>query len=440
MGTQAHIPPSLSQRWLLLAVTSLGLSAIAALVLVLARTPVLTSFVAADTFPRALVVHVNFATLIWYLSMAGALWTERLTSKRSTAATIALVLATGGAFGVLVSGFSASGTPVLANYVPYLQTPTFLGSLACFAAGGLAVALISLTRPRDTAEWGFMIARWPFAMSATYLLLDLHDGASLADALWGAGHIMQFGFVTLLMAIWLRLTERAGAQPIPATLALPLFAAAALPATIAPLLHIAGTLDQSALHVFHTQLMRWANWPAPLLFGLLLLRAGGTALRADGLVASLILLLAGILAGTAIDSQTTMIPAHYHGTIGAFTLAQMAAVLARVSPAPGNFNVWRPTRRPLTLYATGSIMLILGLAWSGLLGAPRKAAFSAEGADLPATLAAILTGAGGAVTITGVVFFVIVALPRILQLCKPRQTTPANQPGKAAASTFAAVP
>jgi hypothetical protein len=438
MDIRAHIPPPLSQCWLLLAITSLGLSAIAALVLILARTPVLTSFVAGDTFPRALVVHVNFATLIWYLSMAGALWTERLAGTRCVAATIALVLAAGGACGVLVSGFSATGTPVLANYVPYLQTLAFLGSLACFAAGGLAIALISLTRPRDTAEWGFLIARWPFAMGATYLLLDLHDGASLADALWGAGHILQFGFVTLLMAIWLRLTERAGAPPLPAALALPLFAVAALPATVAPLLHIAGTLDQPALHAFHTHLMRWANWPAPLLFGLLLLRGGGTALRADGLAASLVLFLGGILAGTAIDSQTTMIPAHYHGTIGAFTLAQMAAVLARVSPAPGNCDVWRPTRRPLTLYATGSIMLILGLAWSGLLGAPRKAAFTAEGAGLPATLAATLTGAGGAVTIAGVVFFVIVALPRILRLCKPRPAPPADPLSDAAASTFAA--
>lgn len=439
MTTSARPLPAVSQYWLLLAVSSLGLSALAALVLVLARTPILTALVAPDIFPRALVVHVNLATLIWYLSMAGALWTETLSEHRRVAAMAAFFIAATGAFGVVATGFAAAGAPILANYVPYLQNPVFIASLACFATGGLATVLISANRPRDTAEWGFMIARWPFFMGSAYLLLSMQQGAPLIDALWGTGHVLQFGFVTLLMAIWLRLAERNGARTPPAPLAIALFTAASLPATLAPLLQIAGALDQGALHTFHTQLMRWANWPAPLFFGLILLQGGRAALRADGFAASIGLFVIGILAGMAIDSQTTMIPAHYHGTIGAFTLAQMAAVLARISPAANAHSAPEPSRLPLTLYATGIITLISGLAWSGTLGAPRKMAFSADGANLATTLAAALTGTGGAVTIIGVGLFVTIAAPRIVRLCKTRPQQTSNPDLHAVASTFAAV-
>jgi hypothetical protein len=429
-------PPALSHGWLLLAVGSLGLSAFAALVLVFARTPLLTALVPADTFSRALVVHVNLATTIWYLAMACGLWTERLSDRRHAAARAAFGLALAGALGVIATGFASPGTPVLANYVPYLTSPLFLASLGAFAAGGFATLLLSMRRPRDAAEWGFMIARWPFLMAALYLAVRLVGGASPVDALWGAGHLLQFGHVTLLMAIWLRLLERAGGAPMPARAAIPLFAAAALPATLAPALYLGGVLGGEALHGFHTGLMRWANWPAALAFGLILLRDVRTVRRADALAASIGLFLAGCLAGAAIDSQTTMIPAHYHGTIGAFTLALMAAALARLSAEPARPGA-DPSRLPLTLYSFGIVTLIAGLAWSGALGAPRKSPFSGEGADLGATLAAALTGLGGAVTVAGVLLFMIVAAPRIFRLCTHRPPLSRNESPRGA-RTFAA--
>lgn len=419
-----NTPPPVSQRWMLLAVVSLGLSAVAALALALARTPVLTALVGADLFPRALVVHVNLATLIWYLSMGSALWTERLPASRATNA--AFVLATAGVFGVVATGFTAAGAPVLANYVPYLDSPAFLASLAAFAAGGLATALLSLQRPACAVEWGFALARVPFVMGAAYLLLELGRGGDLVAAVWGAGHVLQFGYVTLLMAIWLRIVERAGARPLPTAVAAALFAVAALPSLLGPLLLLTGTAA-GELHAFHTELMRVANWPAPLLFALLLLSRGRLAWRAAGFVPSVGLFAIGIAAGAAIDAQTTMVPAHYHGTIGAFTLALMAAALARVSPAPAS-----RTRRPLGAYALANTLLIAGLAWSGALGAPRKTGF-AGGAELAPTLSAALTGIGGIATVAAVVYFVTVLVPRIFSLC----SSPPLPPPPARAATFA---
>ncbi|WP_018989468.1 hypothetical protein [Aromatoleum toluclasticum] len=437
MAKRFDTPPGVSHRWLLLAASFLGLSAVAATALVLARTPVLTSLVPPDSFPRALVVHVNLATLLWYFAMAGAMWTETLPSSRHRTAQGLLVTGAAGAIGIVAAGLFAPGNPVLANYFPYVDHPVFLGSLAIFVTAGLGTGGISLARPRDAAEWGFAIARWPFCMGTVYLALALHQRMGLVDALWGAGHILQFGFVTLMMAMWLRLAERTGMTSVSSRLAIPLFAAASLPATIAPALLLAG-LDHGTLHSTHTNVMRWANWPAALAFGLLLLSRKEVR-RADSFIASLGLYSIGILAGTAIDSQTTMVPAHYHGTIGAFTLAQMAAVLARISPAADAEHFPPPSTRPLSVYAFGITTLICGLAWSGILGAPRKVAFSGEGADPAAILAAALTGTGGAITIAGVGYFACVAVPRILGLCRTHTTPTAPPNAPAAAAMFAAV-
>ncbi|AYH42052.1 hypothetical protein [Azoarcus sp. DN11] len=428
--------PAVSHRWLLVAASSLGLSAVAATALVLARTPILTSLVPPDSFPRALVVHVNLATLLWYFAMAAALWTETLGARRQRLAGTLQLVGAAGALGVIAAGLLAPGNPVLANYVPYLDHPLFLASLALFAGAGLCTAGISLIRPRDVAEWGFAIARLPFLMATIYLLLAWHREMRLIDALWGAGHILQFGFVTLMMSIWLRLSERADAGGLSPAIAIPLFALASLPAIIAPTLLLAG-VDHGTLHDLHTQAMRWSNWPAPLAFGLLLaLRKG--ARRADGFAASLGLYCIGILAGAAIDSQTTLIPAHYHGTIGAFTLAQMAAVLARLSPPQDAKRSAKPTRRPLSIYFFGITTLICSLAWSGMLGAPRKVAFSAAGAELPAIIAAALTGLGGTITIVGVAYFAFIAVPRIVNLCQAASSPISPQNSPAAAATFAA--
>ncbi|BAL22683.1 hypothetical protein [Azoarcus sp. KH32C] len=427
-------PPRVSQFWLLLAVSALGLAAVAAIFLVLARTPVLTAWVAPNAFPRALVVHVNLATTIWYLSMANALWTETLPQSRHRAATVIAAASSAGMAGVVWQGFATAGPPVLANYIPYVEATGFLVCLAVFVGGGIASSLLSLTRPRDAAGWGFAIARWPFLMAVIYLVAGWVRHIPLSEALWGAGHVLQFGYVTLLMAIWLRLAEQGGPSPLPRGFMVGLFCAASLPATAAPLLLLSGQLDVESLHSFHTQLMRYASWPAPLLLAASLTLLPATK-RQGALLASISLFVAGIIAGLLITSQTTMIPAHYHGTIGAFTLAQMSAALIRVSPpapaqaAPGG------GLRSLQLYTIGILALIGGLAWSGWLGAPRKVGFDSHGADLPATLAAATIGTGGAVAILGICLFVLLTLPRTAKLCLAHfrpETAPAP------AATFAA--
>lgn len=431
MEDRAPTPPAASHCWMLLAVISLGMAAVAAVLLVAARTPVLGALVPTLSFPRALVVHVNLATLVWYFCMAAALWTEALPPGRKALAGGLAAIAACGVIGVVASALVAPGEPVLANYIPYLTHPVFLTALAAVSLTAPLSAALGFPKPRDAAEFGFMVARGPFAMAALYLALAAKDNFPLVEIIWGVGHILQFGFVTLMMSIWLRLALLCGVTaPVGSRW---LLAAAALPSVIAPLALATGVMDGSELHPFHTVLMRWLNWPAVVLLAALLLIRGRAVTTIPCLLPSVAMFAAGIAAGAAIGSQTTMIPAHYHGTIGAFTLALMASVMARLELLGLGSKAARRVPWPLRAYAAGSLLLMAGLAWSGLQGAPRKSGFVSDGADLGMTLAASLTGLGGVVTVTGVAFFALLATPRILRLCRNSLTSP-----HAGAPTFAA--
>src|SRR6266581_9533408 len=120
--------------WLVLALLALGLAALGALALVGARTPGVSGLVSAAAFQRALVVHVNLATLIWFLAMACSLWTES-TSARPGMLRLGFGLSLAGALGIVAIGLAGRGAAVLANYLPHLDSRAFLLAQACFAAG-----------------------------------------------------------------------------------------------------------------------------------------------------------------------------------------------------------------------------------------------------------------------------------------------------------------
>ncbi|MCF6253388.1 MAG: hypothetical protein L3J38_01410, partial [Thiomicrorhabdus sp.] len=66
---------SVARPWLLLASFALGISALLAILLVLSRAPhVQELFGLASWFHTILVLHVNFAVLVWLLSFIGFIW------------------------------------------------------------------------------------------------------------------------------------------------------------------------------------------------------------------------------------------------------------------------------------------------------------------------------------------------------------------------------
>ena len=75
---------TLARGWLWLALAALIGSGLFSVLLVLSRTPGLNKlFPVADFFRVALVVHVDLSVLVWFVALAGLVWSLHGTPRRS---------------------------------------------------------------------------------------------------------------------------------------------------------------------------------------------------------------------------------------------------------------------------------------------------------------------------------------------------------------------
>lgn len=417
-------PRRLLAAWWALALAALGLSTLMAVVLVVARMPFLG--LGGAFFRNALVLHVDLAVIVWFLAVAAGVWVAAAPVRGKLPTALAWSgawLAAGGVALALGSPWRRRGATVLANYVPVIDSMDFLCGLAAFFVGVLLAGGVALPgflrgqRPGERPEWQWaagaaLLAL--FAAAAVFALAQLAPlprGAAFEQRVWGAGHALQGVHTLMLMSAWLLLgREHLAAVPR----ARPKVALLLGLATLAPLadLWLAATLpaDSPAYRAGFTEVMRWCSWPAPLGLALLLLqgmRRRAIDAAAAGLLASIALFLLGCAVGAGIRGETTAVPAHYHGTVGAVTLAYMLwgrAWASRFGLAFPESGMWR--RQPF-LYALGIALLVAGLAWSGWLGVPRKSPH-AELFDFGAQywLAMGLAGIGGLLAMLGAGVFV----------------------------------
>jgi hypothetical protein len=188
-----------------------------------------------------------------------------------------------------------------------------------------------------------------------------------------------------------------------------------------PLLALLGPGSASYRDGF-TSLMRWGIFPVLGLFLLACARAIGEELRAgrvrvsvfvdprlSGFVASATLTLLGFALGAAIRGSNTMIPAHYHASIGGVTAAFMTITYPLLRAL--GFSI--PTRRlrraaawqPAT-YAIGQLIFASGFAVAGVYGMSRKAYGAEQGArGLGESIGLGVMGVGGLIAVAGGLLF-----------------------------------
>ncbi|MDO8991382.1 MAG: cbb3-type cytochrome c oxidase subunit I [Sideroxyarcus sp.] len=418
----------LAAAWLLLALAALTLSTCFAVLVVAARTPLFGELgTSATLFRSALVLHVGLAVVVWFLAAAAGVWTMAA-GRAGRVRWIAWGMATGGVLAMVLALFAGSSVPVLANYLPVLDSPLFLGGLALFLCGiawcGVMSAAPLVRRLKSEPDAGWRIGAL-LSMAVALIALGalayslLHTGmqdiaAHFEIVAWGPGHVLQFVHVVLLMTAWIMLAESALGSPVLTRRALfVLLALAAAPALATPFIYsMYGFGDSEFRHAF-TALMQWGAWPAAVLLAVHILRLLFKARRTAGssaeslpLLLSILLFLLGCVFGTSIRSESTMVPAHYHGTVGAVTLAYMMLGY-RLLPAFGvNNRAGNMQRLQPLIYGAGLLVLSSALAWSGWLGVPRKTLHVELIAQDPAYFAAMsLAGVGGLLAIAGAALF-----------------------------------
>ena len=131
--------------WLLLALGSLVVGGLLSIVIVLSRTPYVQDiFPWVDLFHTALVVHVDLTVLVWFLGMAGVIWSINSHSRCHRCGWVALLLCVTGSAIISLSPFLGSSGPLIINYIPILKDPLFFTGLALFGCGFLVLVLRGL--------------------------------------------------------------------------------------------------------------------------------------------------------------------------------------------------------------------------------------------------------------------------------------------------------
>lgn len=428
-----------ARAWLGLGMLALVGSGVFSILLVLARTPVIGSWLpGGDFFRVALVVHVDLSVLVWFVAMAGLLWSLDLRDARGARpmGRAALALCGAGAFGMALAAFVEPGTPVLANYIPVLDSTTFLGGLCGFGIGALLLVARGFlhARPvgividgRGALRFGLhaslvatAVALLAFALSLALAPRSLPLQAYYEILWWGGGHALQFTWTLLMLVAWLALAHACGGRvPLSPRIVLLMFLLALASVFVTPLAYVAHDIGSVEHRDMHTWGMRLGGGLAIAPIALAVLIAVVPLRRLDvtrrplraALLASMLLFVAGGVIGLAIDGNNVRIPAHYHGCIVGVTLALMGVVYLLL-PQLG----WRAPRGRAAvlqpwLYGIGQLLHIAGLVWSGGYGVQRKVAGSEQVLRSAGEIAGMgVMGLGGLLAIAGGLLFVALVL------------------------------
>ena len=449
----------LAVGWLALGVVALAASGVLAVLLVLSRTPGLARyFPIADFFHTALVAHVDLSVLVWFVAFAGALWSLNSTPRGRAVGFGALACCALGSAAIAIAPF-AGGTPIMANYVPVIESRLFLYGLALFGAGialvvgrGLfASPLVGLQLDGAGAlRFGLngsvvatAVALLAFAWSYVAVPPALEGKAYYELLFWGGGHVLQFAWTLLVLVAWLLLADAAGARIALSPRVVVLLFGIGLACVFAtPLVYLAYGVASVEHHRLQTWLMRFGGGlaiaPVAVAVAWALLRAkrqrrdARVRPLAAALIASIALFGAGGVIGFAIHGSNVRIPAHYHGAIVGVTIALMGVaywLLPRLGFAAPRSRVaaWQPY-----VYGGGQLLHIVGLVWSGGYGVQRKVADGATAARaLGEVVGMALMGAGGLIAIVGGMLFVAIVVAAVVK--RPRVAA-ANTPSPVAPS------
>lgn len=461
----------LTRRLLGLAVGSLLLAGCCSLVLIVGRLPGVSAWFGDPLlFKRGLVLHVDLALIVWFFAFAAGLF-ALLPAQRGAhqAARAGTWLAGAGVLAMIAGTLVPGAEPVLANYVPVIDHPLYVGGLMLFFAGlvpcfvnerllrrvpaaGIAVPgtgengaelriLPDAAAALKTAALAYALAMSTFlgAWAATPPVLEARAYYELV--FWGGGHVLQVANVAAMLAAWLLLLGSRLGRPVlgPAT-ARVLFALLLAPHLVAPLLTAGGTVAP-LYRLGFTRLMQFGLAPVVLVVlgaGVLRLaqawRAGRPGrrdagdVRVTGFAASAALALTGFTLGACIRHSNTMIPAHYHASIGAVTAAFMAVtwlLLPRLGcPLPGGrlgrMLPWQPA-----LFGFGQVIFAAGFALGGLHGLGRKAYAVEQQLRSWGEVAGLLVmAAGGLIAVAGGLLYLALVVQAARRPAARRQAVP----------------
>ena len=403
-----------SNYWLALAVTALGLSGLFTILLIIGRT---TNALPPEFFPPALIVHVNLDVLVWLLAMTAS----HFNIQKKPHKPIAFFIAAIGTAMITISPFTG-GIAYENNYIPIFDNMLFKTGIALFLG---AIAYESITVIFSEAKYktktiaALIIMSFAAFVASYQGITDKTSSHAFFEALfWGGGHILQFAYVQIMLLAWMILAAKGGVRvPISQRVKYFVFTLPLIFVAFSTVFIYASSAVESSQHIqLFTQMMIFGTGIAAIPLGLLLLIGLILSTRWNlysvTLALSMLLFaIGGALGNTAAQGLangevTTIIPAHYHFSSVAVTIALMGYVFSRLNIQKSSLCMWQ-----IILYTIGQICYFSGMAIFGGHGAARKT----PGVDMimmdestKKMVQGIMHGGGSLSLIGGILFVVIV--------------------------------
>lgn len=412
MSESAKKPYITAKKWTILAITALALSGIFSILLILGRTTdLLGSLPAQDFFKTAIILHVNLSVLVW-LSASLLAYLTFLNPPNTSSFNLA-ALAT-----ILISAspFFFGGDGYFNNYIPIYDNIVFKAGIAIYLFAFISEIVLVASGSSNvfvrTIEEITALAFFSIAVT-TFPLLGADSGEAMYNTLfWSFGHLLQFTYTFSMLMAWHFLLKTLGGD---------LYVGEKLQRNFVMFLFI----TTGAIFLFYdvnsgqfassfTQQMIWGGLVAvPFMVSLakhLWSKSQFKNIAYIALFYSLALfILGGVLGSFAaktlmIDGlETAIIPAHYHGSTVAVTVAFMGLIYLLIPKLGGRPITGRTARIQLHFYSIGQILYIIGLAILGGHGAARKTVGIGQ-IDVAPMVTHIMRGGGGLLMIGGLLF------------------------------------
>lgn len=437
--------------WALLALSSLAIAGVFALLLAVSRIPGIETVLSVmlGFFPKGLVIHVVFAFVVWFLTVF-ALLTSVVAHQLADNGRPALGWAgpagqamTMVAFPLLfLPSFLPDTHGFLNNYVPVIDHPMYMTGIV-FLYGGVLLPVIRLlanlpgrNQPLESGQMAIACGGLIYIMAMLTLAIAAVNGWNrdpdqtyFEDLFWGSGHILSFLNTLLMLAGWQYVGRLAlGRDPVDPKLFRVAMLLLSLSTVPAPIVSIA-MRHSAKLPIFFTDIQY--GLAAPVLFVAIGLIASLVAWKSETqgrfrdhpmllcLVLSMAVFTVGGLFGFMVDGHDTRTPAHYHGMIAGVNLALMGLFLFVIPDLIGRRRPQKRLKLQLMMFGTGQLLACIGLFWAGGYGAPRKIAGAAQGLIPIAKIGMYLNGVGALIAVIGGIIFVWTALRYVASSSRP---------------------
>ncbi|MBT4932667.1 MAG: hypothetical protein HOL66_07065 [Rhodospirillaceae bacterium] len=428
--------------WAGLAMLSLAMAGIFALLLAVSRIPGIQDILPLplDFFDRGLVIHVVFSFVVWFQAVFGCLLnvsTSRLADgapRLQGLGKLALLGAYASCVLLFVPAFMENGEATLNNYIPAITDPVYYAGLALLGAAlGLMVLRLLINVSGSQGRWKeplpfgtlstaliFGVALLCFAIAWAVLAEELLSYEFNESLFWGGGHILQFANTAMLITALFVLARLTLKDIVLKDNQLTLTAMATL--VLYSGMGISITLKYAPVHekywTMFTKFQYGLVLPAmlvgiPMLVDILQQRKIGKGLQMRDpvllclLLSPVVFAVGGIL-GLFVDGGDTRTPAHYHGIIAGINLSFMGLFYGFFLPLlDRDLKPGKALYAQIYMFGGGQLVASVGLFLAGGYGTPRKTAGGAQGLEaIGAKIGMYMNGIGALIAVIGGVMFI----------------------------------